>query len=280
MKSSRDRLIICDMDGTLFDTSMSNYYAYRDACKELGYTVEEERFLKVFVGKNYKDFLPYFGVTSKEDLAAIHELKKAYYEKYMKCISPNEGLIGLLKDNRDKAVLAVATTASKKNTMELLSYFGLSDMLDIVLTQEDVGKLKPDPECYIKVMEEAQIVADRTVIFEDSASGIKAAIRSGAKYVRVNNYLPMDIKLNKNSLCLLGCKNDKNEEYDPHQVRFIDYLYYIYFDNGLEILSSSDCEKDNKLAEYIRDRYSLKTFTEEMFLSREVNESDYYKWGI
>lgn len=265
MKKDKDILIICDMDGTLFDTSMSNYYAYRDACKELGYTVEEEKFLKVFVGKNYKDFLPYFGVTSKEDMAKIHELKKAYYEKYMKCVSPNEKLIDFLRESRNEAILAVATTASKKNSIELLSYFDILDMFDIVLTQEDVGKLKPNPECYIKVMELAGISADRTVIFEDSGSGIKAALASGARYVRVNNYLPDDIKLDINSFRELNVRSDEAVEYDPYLVRFIDYLYYLYFDNGLEALNSTANEQDNRLADFVKENYSLETFRKSIF---------------
>ena len=40
------------MDGTIFDTSESNYWAYPDAAKKFGYDIEHDRFMKVFVGRN------------------------------------------------------------------------------------------------------------------------------------------------------------------------------------------------------------------------------------
>ena len=73
----KDKLLIFDMDGTLFDTSESNYCAYKDAADAWGYKLDRDTFMNVFVGKNYKEFLPMFGIKSREELIAIHDYKKA-----------------------------------------------------------------------------------------------------------------------------------------------------------------------------------------------------------
>ena len=68
----RTKLAIFDMDGTLFDTSEVNYRAYAEAAESLGYKIERKKFLEVFVGKNYREFLPLFGIIKDEELAEIH----------------------------------------------------------------------------------------------------------------------------------------------------------------------------------------------------------------
>lgn len=94
-------------------------------------------------------------------------------------------LIDKLKNGRK---IALATTASKSNTMDILEYFGISEIFDCILTQDDVSSLKPDPECYNIVMSKLQISSARTIIFEDSDVGIGAANASGAACIKVDDF--------------------------------------------------------------------------------------------
>lgn len=55
----------------------------------------------------------------------------------------------------------------------------------ICLTQEDVMKMKPDPECYLKAMDYFKVKPEDTIIFEDSDAGLEAAAKSGAFYYKV-----------------------------------------------------------------------------------------------
>ncbi len=179
------KLLIFDMDGTLFDTSESNYWAYHDAAAELGYEIEHVKFLNVFVGKNYKEFLPQFGIEDDAVHKKIHDIKKAKYKHYFDKIRKNEELFKLMSNVKGKCKIALATTASKKNTYEILDFFRVNDFFDFILTQDDVNNLKPNPECYNKVMEIMKVSPKDTVIFEDSEVGIKAATLSGASVIKV-----------------------------------------------------------------------------------------------
>ena len=80
------------------------------------------------------------------------------------------------------------TTASKTNVIEMLEHFGVSDRFELILTQEDIVKSKPDPEGFLKAMEHFGIEPSDTVIFEDSDTGIEAAMRSGAAVMRVMKF--------------------------------------------------------------------------------------------
>lgn len=62
--------------------------------------------------------------------------------------------------------------------------FHVKGLFDLILTQEDIEKPKPDPEGFIKAMEYFMINSKETAIFEDSDVGIEAARRSGAYYYK------------------------------------------------------------------------------------------------
>ena len=49
-------------------------------------------------------------------------------------------------------------------------------VFDIMLTQEDVSELKPNPECYQSVMKIAGLTEKQTIIFEDSEVDRKSVV--------------------------------------------------------------------------------------------------------
>lgn len=83
---------------------------------------------------------------------------------------------------------ALVTTASRKNCEELLNTFGLMELFDLILTQEEIPKKKPDPEGFFMAMKHFNISTEQTIIFEDSETGIKAAEQTGADYYVVHGY--------------------------------------------------------------------------------------------
>lgn len=186
--SHKKKLAVFDLDGTLFDTERVNYLAYRAAAAEFGYDITCEQFSAQFVGKNYKDFLPAFGIEDSDVQEQIHESKKRAYAGFLKEAKINEHLFAMIRGIKEEYVLAVATTASRKNVCEILSCFAVQELFDFLITQEDVKKLKPNPECYLLAMRRAGIDAEHTVVFEDSAVGIAAAVASGASVIKVERF--------------------------------------------------------------------------------------------
>lgn len=182
------RLALFDMDGTLFDTSKVNYLSYKEAAAKLGYNIEEEKFMELFPGRNYRDFLPAFGISREEELQFVHEEKKKLYTEFMSSAKENVFLTDIIKNLPEEYVKALVTTASRKNTEDILSAFGLQNAFDFCITQEDSKALKPDPEAYLLAMERAGISAENTVIFEDSEVGIQAAYASGASVFQIRRF--------------------------------------------------------------------------------------------
>lgn len=187
------RAILVDLDGTLADTSKVNYLAYEYAVTQFGYHIDYEYFKKNCNGKHYLEFLPSLTTDDRKTLEDIHQLKMNAYAGYLGEAKVNDELVGILqiaraltdKNENRRCKIGLVTTASRTNTMELLQKYGLTDLFDVILTQEDVEKKKPDPEGYIKAMCALKVSPEKTLIFEDSGAGVEAAKRSGADYMEI-----------------------------------------------------------------------------------------------
>ena len=181
----KNRLAIFDLDGTLFNTNDVNYHAYKEALENFGFKFEYEYWHKHCIGRHYKDFLADINITDEKVLHDIHQLKKQCYKKYLNYAQENHHLFEIIELIKPKYYIALVTTASKKNVEDILTTFNKINIFDKIFTQEDVTKMKPNPEGYLKAMKYFNIEASETIIFEDSEAGLKAANDSGAFYYKV-----------------------------------------------------------------------------------------------
>ncbi|WP_459613779.1 HAD family hydrolase [Dickeya oryzae] len=74
----------------------------------------------------------------------------------------------------------------------------LSDYLDIMLSNEDVRKGKPDPEIYITAINKLGVLPSECVVVEDNENGIRAALAAGANVLTVDEVTDVNYKNIKN----------------------------------------------------------------------------------
>lgn len=181
----KKKLALFDLDGTLFDTNEVNYRAYKEAVEAVGFEFEHEYWYSHCIGRHYKDFLSDMGINDEELLKKIHKLKKNCYKNYLNYAQENLHLFEIINLIKQNYYIALVTTASKKNVYDILNTFNRTALFDKIFTQEDVTKMKPNPEGYLKAMEYFKIKPEETIIFEDSDAGLEAAKSSGAFYYKV-----------------------------------------------------------------------------------------------
>ncbi|MCH5277774.1 MAG: HAD-IA family hydrolase [Desulfovibrionaceae bacterium] len=190
----KSRLAIFDLDGTLYDTRAVNFKAYQLALREYKIELDENFFYKNCNGKFYKQFLPIINSTLTEaDIKTIHDYKKSIYYSCLQNATPNENLIQIIKNIHQEYYIALVTTASKKNAEEILMYFGHYNLFDLIITQEDTIKKKPDPEGFLKAMQYFNIKPEQTIIFEDSDDGVSAALQCGASVCKIFDYCTLTV---------------------------------------------------------------------------------------
>lgn len=182
------KLVIVDLDGTLFDTKDVNYHAYKDAIAPYGYEMDYAYYCEFCNGRHYLDFLPQITTEDQGILQAMHKAKKKAYKQYLDKAVLNRGLVDILHLLRSEYKTAVVTTASKENCMDILNQFGLVELFDLILTHDDITKAKPDPEGFLKAMAYFGAEPAETIIFEDSDVGLEAAEKSGAFYYKTYRF--------------------------------------------------------------------------------------------
>jgi beta-phosphoglucomutase len=83
--------------------------------------------------------------------------------------------------------LAVCSNSVRQTVLAMLGKANLITYLDLIISNEDVAKTKPDPEMYLRVMEDFALEPDECLIVEDNENGIKAARASGAHVLVVQD---------------------------------------------------------------------------------------------
>ncbi len=185
----KEYLVMVDMDGTLFDTSEVNFYAYQKALAEINVKLELDFYKKNCFGNHYKDFLGYILNEDFLLIEQVHERKKILYSDYLYMARQNTMLLMILKSIKSKSNIVLVTTASKKNVLQLLTSFDLEGFFDNIICQEDVKAVKPDPECYRKAIDLYNgVEPEKCIIFEDSEMGILAAKEACKTVIKIERF--------------------------------------------------------------------------------------------
>ena len=182
----KTKLALFDLDGTLYDTRRVNFFSYKKALETVDCTLDYDYFSEYCNGKHYT-FLPMI-MKDISHMEEVHELKKSYYSEFLSETIENEHLFRMILCMKQEYYIGLVTTASRKNSEEILKYHNRLDLFDFIISQEDVEKKKPDPEGFVKAMQRYGINPEDTIIFEDSEVGIEAAEQSGATVFVVRGF--------------------------------------------------------------------------------------------
>lgn len=177
----KNKLAMVDLDGTLVFTLNANYLSYKQALNDYGFDVSREYFAEHCDGRAYRDFLPALTDGDSASIEAVHDRKIQLYGECLRSAELNRHMVAILRAIKGEYYLALVTTATKINAERLLEHFGLTGLFDMVVTQEDVKRSKPDPACYNAVIERFGVDRESCIIFEDSAAGVAAALSSGCE---------------------------------------------------------------------------------------------------
>ena len=178
---STKRLAIFDLDGTLVVTDAINFKAYKTALALSGVMLDRSVF-DSWQGRRWDQFLP--EILQTDDMAKVkdvHIKKLGFYKTFVEDGIMNDILVDMIHGMKESFHVAIVTSASRINCMEILDHLKITELFDRVLTGDDVARPKPDPEGFLKMMSYFECGPENTIIFEDSPTGVKAAQATGAQ---------------------------------------------------------------------------------------------------
>ncbi len=182
--------VIFDMDGVIMDNNAFHETAWRKFCEKYTIDLTDGELHEFVFGRVAKDTLEFIfkkDLTSEEVDRFVEEKELIYRAIYQPRIKPLEGLLEFLDDLRRHHVpMAMATSAPPGNVAFAFSFLPLEEYFQHQLNASHIKKGKPDPEIYIRAIKYLGISPGNCIVFEDSLSGIKAAISAGAQVIGVS----------------------------------------------------------------------------------------------
>lgn len=174
------KAVLFDMDGVLVDTEWfynRRRVAYLEGC---GFTFDE---IPDLSGSNEAAIWEYF---VPDDLVYREELRQGYleYQKdhpvpYAELLNPDARAVieGLHKRG---VACAIASSSYRELIDELVQVAMLDGLLDYTISGHECSAFKPDPEIYLRAMDELGVRPADCLVVEDSPLGIEAGQRAGA----------------------------------------------------------------------------------------------------
>lgn len=190
------KALLFDMDGVLIDAKDWHYEALNRALEHFGYTISRESHLSTFDGLPTRQKLRMLS-KSRGLPTKLHEfinaLKQAYTLEisHQRCKPVFNHQYALSKLKADGYKIAVCSNSVRQSVEAMMSLSALSGYIDLMLSNEDVTKGKPDPEMYLKAMSAFNIAPEEALILEDNDHGIEAAIASGGNLLKIG--VPDDV---------------------------------------------------------------------------------------
>lgn len=211
------KLIIFDLDGVLVDAKHIHYQALNDAIENIAgaqYTISLEEHLHAYDGlKTYQKL----ELLTKNKFLDTNLHKKIWNKKQettldeFRKIKSNQNLIKIFEFLKSENVLiACCSNSIKRSVLLALSKLNIIEYFNYIVSNEDVKHSKPHPEMYWKVMAQAGVLPEETLIVEDSPPGLLGASRTRANIFRVKN--TNDLTYDN---FLLKYKSDKNMQQIP-----------------------------------------------------------------
>lgn len=173
--------VLFDLDGTLANTDPLHYQNWQEILRDYGLEIDETFYKARISGRLnpliVQDLLPQLSFEAGQQLA---DYKEARFREIGLSLTPLAGLLDLLAWIDTQGLKkAVVTNAPRENVKFLLEVLKLTDSFDTVVIAEEATAGKPDPAPYKLALHQLGISPEEAIAFEDSCSGIHAAVGAG-----------------------------------------------------------------------------------------------------
>ena len=180
--------VIFDFDGTVVDSEPNYYEADRLLMAEYGihFTFDMK---KEFIGRG--------NTTMMEELnrrynlpTTVEDMAKRKNQLYLDIALKNtpiypEMMLFIKMLVREGIPIALASGTSSSILNRLVYHLGLNQYFDAVISSDEVGKSKPEPDIFLEAAKKIHSDPKNCLIVEDSVFGIEAGLRAGMQVMAV-----------------------------------------------------------------------------------------------
>lgn len=178
-------LLVFDLDGTLIDSALDLALSVNASCLEIGYPALEHEVIHSYVGDGAPMLIRRsLGEDAPEvDVDVALGIFLNYYSDHMLDNTVLYPGVGESLDAFQAAgkKMAVLTNKPEQFSRRIIDGLELTDHFFQVYGGDTFDEKKPDPEGLCRLMDEAEVESERTLMVGDSSVDILTAVNSGAK---------------------------------------------------------------------------------------------------
>lgn len=188
------KALLFDFDGLILDTETPEYHVWQAIYRENGFELPHEEWGRIIGGYGISDFdaANHLSLLSQGRLDAVSLRVRHRSESDALTLAQPilPGVMDIIRDAKQHGLkLAIASSSphswvdTHAKRLDIFHYF------DAVVCADDVapGRTKPNPDLFLKALDQLRVGKEAAVVFEDSPNGVKAAKRAGIFVVAVPN---------------------------------------------------------------------------------------------
>ena len=197
--TTKVQAVLFDMDGVLIDARDWHFEALNEALKPFGFQISQQDHIDRFNGLSTDSKLKILSNEYGFPFSLHDAVNKIKQDRTIRiagnlCFPIVQHQILLSRLRQKKILVGVVTNSIRSSAEVLLGHAQLLRFLDTLVTNQDVEKQKPDPECYLLACKNLGIEPWQALVIEDGDYGAQAAKDAGCKVIRVDS--PSDVSLN------------------------------------------------------------------------------------
>lgn len=172
---------IFDLDGVIVETAHFHFKAWQRLAESLDIHFDEshnEALKGVSRSESLRKILALDDrEVSDEKFQQLMDTKNNWYQDSISQITPDDMLEGIPEFLRELEEMGVKLVigSSSKNAQYIMNYLELTERFDAIIDGTKVTNTKPDPEVFLLGAEAVDVEPSECIVFEDAASGVKAA---------------------------------------------------------------------------------------------------------
>ena len=190
------KALIFDFDGLILDTETPEVLVWQSVYKDHGFELPVDEWQKTIGGYGISNFNPaeHLSLLSQGRLDSV-SLRARYRKEADKIIHASPVLPGvtrMIEQAKENGLQVAIGSSSPHSWVDAhAKRLGIFDYFDHIVCQDDVppGRTKPNPDIFLKALDQLNVKKDAAVVFEDSPNGVLAARRAGIFVVGVPNPL-------------------------------------------------------------------------------------------
>jgi beta-phosphoglucomutase len=186
--------LIFDLDGVLVDSMPTHYKAWKVAFEEITSLRVDERSIYLLEGMRGEDLVEqifkkysYAGHSKTKDVV----LRKDNIFRSMMYVKPYDKVNEIL--GQLTCTKGIVSGSAKQDVVSIIDRCLQKDLIDIVLTGDDITRGKPNPEGFKLFLQRTNLNQSDVLVIENAPLGVQASNNAAIKPVVVLNNSPLRV---------------------------------------------------------------------------------------